>query len=186
MTVTEHEISQGARRIVVRDEYGPLEFVGETVADLSWTYDEAYERGYTRWTDMTLYRVHQAESGTKYVLHVVGRSVLYHAPNGKCRKGVGTQVGLLRRDAKRYEHLAPCEEKGCMPADVDDLAESDIVSVEEDLHTLHRFASAAEVAEFVYSRTSRDGRSGLNMKLLQAASHVDKDIAQAMMQMRRL
>jgi hypothetical protein len=183
MTVTNHEISRGSRRIVVRDRFGPLEFVGETVADLSWTYGEARERRHRRWTDLTLYRVDQSE--WRYVVHIVGRSMVYHTPKSPCGRGVGTQVGLLAQDDARYQALVACDRPGCAPMELDDLDDSALVAVEEDLHNLERFRDATGVVEYIYKK-SEGQQSGLSMKLLQTASRLDKDIEEAMMKMRRL
>jgi hypothetical protein len=185
MTVTSYEIPQSAQEIRVRDEYGPLSFVGEKVADLSWNYDAAYERGHTRWTDLTLYRVWQQDSEYDYVVQVVGRSVLYHRLNGSCHQGVSIPVSRLRQDVGRYEALEPCTRPGCQPADLEDLNDSDSVSVEEDLFSLYKCKNAEEVVDTMYARSGR-ARSGLSMKLLQAASRVDDGIELAMSRTRRL
>jgi hypothetical protein len=182
MTVTNHEISQGSsRRIVVRDRLGPLEFVGETVADLSWSYDEAYERKHPRWTDISLHKVDNSEWA--YVIHIVGRSMLYHVSKSDCRSGVNTQVGILRRDDERYQNLLQCSR--CKPKDLEDLDDTAIVAVEEDLHNLERFRSAEGVVEYIYKRSEQQ-QSGLSMKLLQTASRLDENIGEAMMKMRQL
>lgn len=186
MTVTSFEVPTSAQEIVVRDEYGPLTFVGETVTDLSWTYDAAYERGHSRWTDLTLYRVCRPESEWTYVVQVVGRSVRYHRVGGSCHQGVNVPVGLLRNDGKRYEALEACDILGCQPVDLDDLGDRDIVSVEEDLYSLIKCTDAANLVVTLNNRGNREKKSKLSMKLLQAASRVDEDIAEAMRHMRRL
>lgn len=188
MTVTSYEKTPDATsgKIVVRDEFGPLEFVGETVADLSWTYAAAAQYGHDRWTDITLYRVLQKGSEYKYVIQVVGRSVLYHNPNGVCHAGVNLAVAMLAQNTARYEALKACDKVGCRPEDLNKLADAAIVSVEEDLYTLHRCRDALAVLDVLYNRSKREKRSGLSMKLLQTASKVDDDIATAMMRTRRL
>jgi hypothetical protein len=185
MTVTSYEIPTSAREIRVHDEFGPLSFVGETVVDLSWSYDAAFERGHTRWTDLTLYRVWQQDSDYDYVIQVVGRSVLYHRSNGSCHQGVSIPVGQLRKDVARYEALEPCDRAGCRPVDLDDLGDTDSVSVEGDLFSLYKCKDAAEVVSSMISRSGR-AKSGLSTKLLHNAAQLDMAIAEAMKQPRRL
>ena len=185
MTVTESNTSGAYGKIVVKDEDGPLEFVGEMVADLSWTYDIADGYGHKRWTDLTLYRVRQPESEYTYVLQVVGRSVLYHRAGGTCRSGINLPVGVVMRDAERYQALKACPD--CQPKDLDYLHESEVVAVEEDLPTLHRCRNAAEFVEVMNSRIRRErNKNGLSMKLLKVASAVDPAIAAEQVKTRRL
>lgn len=186
MTVTSNENVPGstARTITVRDQVGPLEFVGETVADLSWTYEAAEEFGHDRWTDITLYRVLDESSEWAYAIQIMGRSVLYHKAGGVCRRGIGMPVSALRQNDARYQALKECSK--CKPGELDEMDATATVAVEEDLPTLHRCRNAAEVIDVMYSRSKREKRSGLSMKLLQTASSVDEDIAAAMVRTRRL
>lgn len=186
MTVTTNENAPGttAHTVVVRDQYGPLKFVGETIADLSWTYDAAAQFGHDRWTDITLYRVLDESSEYAYAIQIMGRSVLYHKPGGVCHRGITMPVSVLAKDVERYQALKACSK--CRPAELNDLDDGDKVAVEENLPTLHRCHNAAEVIDVMYTRSKREKRSGLSMKLLQTASTVDEDIAAAMMKMREL
>lgn len=186
MTVTSHENAFEPVDIEVRDAAGPLQFKGAAVADLSWDYDAAYESGHNRWTDITLYRVLEEGSPYAYAIQIVGRSVLYHRVNSPCRSGVNMTVGYLRRDDDRYQALISCEKRGCAPDDLEDLKDSDMVAVEEDLYTLYKCASPVEVVEIMQNRSTRGQMSNLSIKLLQAASRVDVDIYNAMKQTRRL
>lgn len=173
------------QQIVVRDHLGPMpSFSGKTVADLCWTYDEARERGHRRWTDITLYRVLQDDIPFAYMIQVVGRSVVYHKNGGPCRRGVNLLVGSLVQDEARYDALEACQEPGCEPTDLDDLSDSDKVSVEVDIPSLHKCKDAAEAVKILYDRGGRERESGPSIKLLQAAAIVDEDIAAAMMQVR--
>lgn len=186
MTVTSHEGHTGPQDIVVRDKAGPLQFKGAVVADLSWDYGAAYASGHNRWTDMTLYRVMEADSNYDYVIQVVGRSALYHRANGSCHKGVNMPVGLLRKDPDRYQALIICGREGCEPADLDDLGDADLVAVEENLYTLYRCTDAVQVITIMQARGSRGQMSNLSVKLLQAAARVDPAIEEAMLRTRRL
>lgn len=186
MTVTSNENVPGstAHTIVVRDQYGPLEFVGETIADLSWTYDAAARFGHDRWTDITLYRVLDDTSEYAYAIQIMGRSVLYHKTGGACHIGITMPVSVLAKDDERYQALKACPK--CQPVDLSKMQDSETVAVEENLPTLHRCRDAAEVIDVMYTRSKREKRSGLSMKLLQTASTVDEDIADAMMKTRKL
>lgn len=183
MTVMSQGNPPGARDLVVHDEMGPLPFVGEMIADLSWSYDEARESGHQRWTDITLYRVLE-ESEIKYLIQVVGRSVYYHDVSGPCRKGVRVEVGVLAQDEARYDALVPCRD--CNPKDLDDLGDNVTIVVEENLYTLYRCKTADEVVNVLYHRGSQAQKSNLSMKLLRSASTLDEGINHALMKMRRL
>lgn len=184
MTVMNQGNPSGARDLVVRDEMGPLPFVGEMIADLSWTYDEAHDRGHQRWTDITLYRVLQG-SEIKYLIQVIGRSVYYHAPSGHCHRGVNITVGVLAQDEDRYTALVPCSK--CKPMDLKDIEDdATIVAVEENLYTLYRCKTADEVVDILYHRGSQAQKSNLSMKLLHTASTYDEGISEALMRMRQL
>lgn len=190
MTVTDSGNPPGGREIVVHDEIGPRQFIGEVVADLSWTYEAAADRGHDRWTDLTLYRVLQESSAYLYVVQVVGRSVVYHKPTGPCHKGIGSEVGRLKDDVLRWDALQPCER--CNPEDLEDYNSSDIVAVEEDLSSLYLCKDADEVVNALYRRGDMSGKrppgqlSSLSVKLLMAACRKDKEIEAAMMNTRQL
>lgn len=182
MTVT-HETGSGVSTIVVRDGAGPLSFQGETIADLSWDYGEAEGRGHVRWTDISLHKVY-GNARYSYVIQVVGRSVVYHKPGLPCQRGINTRVGRLREDDDRYAALVACN--NCAPTELDDLADGNMVAVEQDIPTLHKCVDARDVVD-VMQRRSRDGvMSGINLKILQTASALDVDIAVAMSEMRGL
>jgi hypothetical protein len=184
MTVTSNNGSDVARTIVVRDEAGPLEFAGESVADLSWTYDVAESYGHVRWTDLTLYRVLEEGSEWRYVIQIVGRSVVYHKVGDQCSAGIPRTVAMLKRNPERWNALRVCPT--CDPEDLEDLAPGDVVAVEEDLPTLHRCRSAAEVVNVMHARSARERKNGLSLKLLQISSEVDEDIADELRKTRRL
>ncbi len=186
MTVTSHEATDGIQNIIVHDDAGPLSFRGEVVADLSWTYDAAFERGHHRWTDIALYRVHESDSPYEYVIQIVGRSVLYHRSGGPCPQGTGTTVRRLRQDEARYAALLSCNETGCQPEDLEDLKDSDMVSVEGDWFTLIKCRDAADTVHAIQNREGREQMGKLSAKLLQVASWSDEGIKQAMIKTRRL
>lgn len=91
-----------------------------------------------QWTELELYR--KTDGSNDYVLHVIARSVVYHAERG-CDNGVRVN---LRDLADRY--LDPqCEEPVpepcavCRPQDIEDdvIAPDVVVSAEVDWHTVY-------------------------------------------------
>lgn len=182
MTTTHSERQPGVREITVHDGISPLKFNGELVADLSWDYKAAEERGHKRWTDITLYRVIQDDTPYQYVVQVTGRSVWYHRHDGPCHRGVSVEVGSLFADDARYQALVACTR--CMPVDLDDLDSADVVAVEQNLYTLYRCHNAEAVVQTMYGRSTEV--SSLSTKLLQAACLADKAIEAAMTNARRL
>lgn len=195
MTETGSGIPPNIQTIKVRDRIGPLAFQGQMIADVSWTYEEAAESGNDRWTNITLYRVHEGTTPYKYVIQVIGRSVIYHLADGPCGKGVRMKVGLLSAasDQERYDALRPCGVRGCNPLDLEDLSPDDTVAVEVDRPTLHKCADADQVVRVLYAAGPPSHNGGepkdfswLNMRLLTAASSVDPDIEAALTGVRQL
>lgn len=186
MTVSIPEEITETREIRVYDELGPRTINGWTVADLSWTYEEARSYGHDHWTDIALYRVVD-NPRMRYAVQIIGRSSVYHRVGGPCSRGVSMLVGKLAEDDERYDALQPCQRIGCQPVDLDDLKNHDSVKVEVNLSKLYECPDADEVVAATYSHGRRDGksRSGLSIKLLTAASMVDSEIEQALMRMSR-
>jgi len=180
MTVTS-EVPAGFREVIVRDKEGPLPIDAEVVADLSWSYQDAQERGHQRWTDITMYRVVNADF--TYAIQVTGRSVLYHRTSGRCGHGVNMTVSRLLRNEARYDALVAC--RNCKPKDLDDLNDQDMVSVEEPIFQLYRCTDADHVVQTMQQRGENGQMSGLSMKLLQAAANVDDAIERAIIDSRR-
>lgn len=127
-----------------------------------------------RWTEMALYKV----TDGRYVLSVVGRSVVYHEHAGLCNSGVPTPVDQLGDDL--LEDLEPCQR--CEPPETRDLAGVLTVDLEEDRHTVHVCANADAVVEKLRNpkatSTSRGTGmiSGPGQRLLAIAASVDEGI----------
>lgn len=91
-----------------------------------------------QWTELELYR--KTDGSNDYVLHVIARSVVYHAKNG-CDNGVYVN---LRDLADRYldpKCVDPVPEPCavCHPQDIEDdnITSDVIVSAEVDWHTVY-------------------------------------------------
>lgn len=174
--------------IEVRDAVSPMVFDGTLLVDRSWdvaTARAATGSGPTRWTDMLLYLADECHP-FKYVLQIVGRSLVYHRP-GECHKkgAVSTVEQLTSSDL--YMDLEPC--KICGPEDLDDLPLKATVSVEQARFTLHTLDTAADLMD-VLRMNSRDGKrgniSGLGAQLLYDAKEKDAEIAAEMNKPKRL
>lgn len=160
-----------------------LEFPGELVTDSS-----SDDRTQPRWTDLTLYRV--TDGSGRYVLQVVGRSVVYHAVNG-CERGVHVNLADL---ADRYLDDAcedpvpePCPE--CKPIDIEaDLSEvptADLtVKLEVDRYSAYECRGVPELLKRL--RLANGKYSMPALLLLDRAKRVDPAIADALSQVRRL
>ncbi len=171
------------RSLVVWDSMGPKTIQGEIVVDRTWSYEDARKAGHARWTDISLIRVDDPQyPSCDYMLQVTARSMVYHGIGG-CAKGVRIPVGNISEavDAEMYDYLEPCKEAGCQPPDLDDLADSDQVMVEVNWYKLHKCSSATEVVE-TFARIPKK----LAHSVLQAASQVSPEIAQAALAWRRV
>lgn len=164
--------------VTVHDGIGPLRFRGEVIADLSWTYTQAHEIGHNRWTDIRVYQVGDNKM-YRYVVEVVGRSVVYHRTNGSCHKGVTMSVARISEDEERYDALQPCDI--CKPVELDELDDAAQVTVEVDLPKIIKCRDAKQLVD----ELRRDG-SNLSLKILQAVCLVDKNVENAAAGMRYL
>lgn len=184
MMVSTPEEATESTSIKVFDEIGPFSIVGEEVAKLVWSYDDARRQGFSRWTDIVLYSVVNDRT-MRYAIQITGRSSLYHRDGGPCREGVSVPVGKLADDAERYEYLEACAK--CRPADLNDLGNADTVKLEVPLRKLYKCRSADEVVSTMYNHGKKDGRgpSGLSVRLLTTAAMMDPNIEQALMDMPR-
>lgn len=164
-----------AHKHSVRDVDRVVVFTGEPIVDLTWNPKTSGHTRLTRWTDMVLYEVTQ-DSPVKFMLQVVGRSLVYHREDG-CRKGVGITVGRLLKNDERYEELVACRD--CRPKDLDFLKADVTVNVEEDRFQLHRCYDTEDVINAL--RDNRTGIiSGLGQKLLSNAASAHAEFRKAM------
>lgn len=100
---------------------------------LSWVSTES-ERT-PRWTEMALYKM--TDGTERYVLHVIGRSVIYHEVGSACNSGVSTNSTNVPGDAE------PCFK--CNPANRGGIPIEDVVAMEEDRYTVHVCATPERV-----------------------------------------
>lgn len=125
------------------------------------------------WTELRLYRTED----NRYVLSVLGCSVVYHEPHSDCNSGVTTKIADL--DDDRYDELVPCQR--CNPDDLDDIPEERSVDVEQVRPTVHVCATAADLIAKLRDPKSPSGAiSGLGQRLLGNAVRLDEELKRAM------
>jgi hypothetical protein len=144
----------------------PIKFVGVLVADITTSSTTI-----PRWTEMELY--HLTDGTDRYVVHIIGCSVLYHVHNGECNAGVGTKYIDLPEDAEPCPRCRPKPQTDC---DQDD----NIIDYEVDRHTAYVCANAEEAVNKLRSTSAKNASrsfSGPAWRLLTAAAQQDPAIS---------
>jgi len=142
----------------LRDVARTVEFYGTRLAHVS-----TETSSQPRWTTMELYRTDDG----RYVLSVVGHSVVYHVHDSVCNSGVPTHVSDFPPDVESCAR--------CRPPDIDELNSSALLDLEEDYPTV----SVCQTTDDVISRlrARRNGSIGPlsrpAMRLLKTAATVD-------------
>lgn len=118
--MSESDRSEGVIRL--QDSGDVKEFEGKLLSEVStrspWSM---------RWTVMRLYKM--TDGTSRYVLHVVGHSVIYHVYRGPCNSGVHAYRDELPQVIK------PCRE--CSPPNVNDVPIANEVALEEERYTVY-------------------------------------------------
>jgi hypothetical protein len=153
--------------IRIRDTVGSAEFYGVMIAE------NTTERPHlTQWTELELYRITKGPNTGKYMLRSIGCSVVYHRAFGGCGKG------SIETAAKLAEDVRPCTV--CRPPDLDDLDDTDQVSMEDTLYKVSLCNGYVDLFTALRSKTDPNTMSGPGMGLMNAAAKVDDKIAAAM------
>jgi hypothetical protein len=135
-----------------------------------------------RWTELNIYRT---DSG-RYVIHRVGKSVVYHARGGPCNFGVATPGEDLPDDAE------PC--RRCRPPATDDpdFNPRDHYELEQDFHSAV-VCTGPEVPQRLTRRgenratgAPEDFMSSVSRRALQGAIDHDPDLRAAVTSVRRV
>lgn len=162
---------QAVEAFLPRDEAQEIELEGPTssVTFTGWCLAEVSTRTRRslRWTMMELYRIQNPQTDTNYVLYIIGRSVLFHLEDSDCNSGVLMPFGELPEEA------APCRD--CVTQSKT-FGDEELVTFEDDLLTIHRCATAAEVIEKLFQinhDTSKPEISRPALRLLKNASIID-------------
>lgn len=160
--------------IHVRDAAQIIEFEGSMLSNVSTETSVV-----PRWTEMELYKTVDG----RYVLCIIGRSVVYHQHDGACNSGVPTTTEELSSDL--MEDLEPCGR--CNPPDVEELPGVRVIDLEEDRHATHVCDRASDVITKLRDPKSSSGSiSGPGQRLLAMASRVDDGIRSAATQVNRI
>lgn len=121
-----------------------LEFQGVRVAEV----DTATERS-PRWTVMELYRITDGPSAGRYVLSIIGCTVVYHHHGSACNTGVPTPSDELPAEAEPCERCTPSLTAGGV----------DTVDLEEEWRNV-QVCDGAQAVRDVLLTTSRGKRTG--------------------------
>lgn len=129
-----------------------------------------------RWLDLNLYHT----DTDRYVLHRVGRSVVYHAAGSTCtRQAQPQKVGDL--DQERRDELMPCVR--CAPPNIysEDIDGDVQVLVEQDRSSVTVCERAPGLVESLYGVDDKGTRflSRVAQRLLEEASKADAGIREA-------
>lgn len=125
-----------------------------------------------RWTEFELYRT----SAGQFVLHKVGRSAVYHAPDSTCtRSATRKEVSEVEGD-----DLIPCVRCG-VPLIMDLCGPGAVILVETDRHSVVVSESARGIVASMYGKDGNGTKFLTNVaeRLMQAAARKDTDIRAA-------
>lgn len=156
MTDVTKAASPTGKLIRLRDSYREVEFVGELLSEVSTDNSSS-----PRWTEMELYLVTDGPNQGKYVLSVMGRSVVYHQHNGSCNSGVPVSVKEIDED------FEPCIR--CNPPAPHALGASVTVDLEEDRPQVHVVADPQELLKKLHNPRA-NAISGPGQRLLAIAA----------------
>lgn len=153
------------------DKLDKWEFTGALIGEASTETPQA-----VRWTEIELYKT----EGGHYVIHRIGRSVLYHRHDSACNTGVARRVDELDPE---FDYQ-PCLR--CCPRELDQLNDGDLVDEELDKHSV----DVCE-AEEVYDRLllKRDGTSFMSnpaRRAMEMAIKIDPELGARIGKVRRV
>jgi hypothetical protein len=147
----------------LRDSYRDVEFVGKLLSEVSTDNNSS-----PRWTEMELYLITEGPNAGKYVLSVMGRSVVYHQHGGTCNSGVPTGVKDID------EEFEPCHR--CNPPAPNMLAATVTVDLEEDRPKIDMVSTPQELLRKLHNPKA-NAISGPGQRLLAiAAMHEDESV----------
>jgi hypothetical protein len=131
-----------------------------------------------RWTEIQIYRT----DGGQYVVHRVGRSVVYHVADGPCNFGVTTLGARLPEDAEPCRPRNKRFGRSCEPPARDDphFDPDAAYEMELDLHSAD-VCSATEVPRRLsQSRGGTESMSSVSHRALRVAIETDPDLRAAL------
>jgi hypothetical protein len=149
-----------AKLIRLRDSYREVEFNGVLLSEVSTDNSSS-----PRWTEMELYKI--TDGTGRYVLSVMGRSVVYHQHNGQCNSGVPVSIKEIDEE---YE---PCHR--CNPPAPHALAGTVTVDLEEDRPQVHVVSDPQELLKKLHNPRA-NAISGPGQRLLAIAAFYEDGI----------
>lgn len=164
-----------AKTFHVRNQLEVIEFDGNMISGA--TTERAND---PRWTEINIYKT----TGGSYVIHRIGRSVVYHVRGSECNYGIATNVTKLPEDAE------PCAT--CQPGFPDELDAEDIVDFEIDIHSAEVCTAVELPHRLTHRKINRDtGKeerfmSSVSRRALQGALDADPDLTNAVMNVRKV
>lgn len=152
--LTKPAAQQPGKLFRLKDSYREVEFEGVLLSEVSTDNSSA-----PRWTEMELYKI--SDGSGRYVLSVMGRSVVYHAHNGQCNSGVPVSVKEID------EEFEPCHR--CNPPIPQALAGVLTVDLEEDRPQVHVVNDPQELLRKLHNPRA-NAISGPGQRLLAIAA----------------
>lgn len=109
-----------------------------------------------RWVEIAVYKL---DDGPGYVLHRIGKSVVYHRADTHCTTSDGRQRGDEATVSDLPDNADPCEL--CQPPYPEELGDNDKIRFEFDRNTVNKCATAARVIDkLTVYRSPAAGRPG--------------------------
>lgn len=169
----------------IPNDDGVLEFAGRLIAASS-----TEQPGKPRWVELELYQV--TDGTGRYVLHRIGRSVVYHRSDGPCHRGVTVPATDLDHTSQ------PCPL--CRPAapGIAKAIPHALISIETDYHATQLCDAASQVLDRLRMRDpmaalEEDGDGVIRgtysepaQRLLEGAKRNDESFRDALSTVRRL
>lgn len=167
----------------VEEATGITEFTGRPLAAVS---TRTGKQG--RWTQLVLYW-HRDD---RYVYVKSGKSVVYHKADSRCNTGRHITVSDLyaQSEPEYWDDLTRCHV--CRPAELDDLEDDDVISVETDRNAVIACADVPDLLDNLQWQDHHTPRvpgqtlSSPAERLLKMAAEKDPDIRRAIMKVRKL
>jgi len=138
--VTEAAFTSTAVRYVLPTNDAPIEFDGEFIDSID---NGGGER--LRWAELRLYWWYPADRPVGYILYTIGHTLVYHALDSECNKGVVTRVENFEDVTDEDPaDLTACTE--CNPPDWRDLPDGEELELEV---TWYRWVSCHDADELL-------------------------------------
>jgi hypothetical protein len=165
--------------ITVHDDIGIKSFHGVLLSEVS-TENSTHAHSAPlkpRWLEMELYRF--TDGTHRYLVHLVGKSVIYHIQGAGCDTGVPTPLSELPEDGE----ACPI----CTPPSIsvmDELATPPLASLEQDYNTVYTGDGPHGLLEEMEKRRPKNFPSGRlsapAQRLLDLAAQKDPELKDAM------